>query len=597
METKSNNRKAWVTSAVVLTALVAVVYRRQQRRYRLARQTAADATHAELTKALKECPLPVLVRAEDLPTGWGVAPPVFYPPHCAAIPLVLPSDMQESERHGRRLRAASPARSERSSADDSALAPSAFLFCSHTGRTASPFASPRDEQEFLAEVIAHHPVLQERLVGRSGTWCPLPGAVARVGHEGGFSRTFTHVLTSDECSVLAGVNGPYVVVAVLSGFSGAWPSPPSATKASATKTKPSGVSTDESARRRTGSATPAAAAEGEMELATAVEGIARATVSVPLSSLHGGSAGLSARVPGASFAAHQGYYRVVCACEGKELDLCIPSEWTVRSAGTTTSLPVRGGSPAVARAESSASAATAETLVTLSFTPSAFMLEGPVEVRITPGVFAALAADPEAAAATLWAASGAADAANPVAKATLNTMTGRLLPATPHAQISAVTTVYVQPKLGVLFSVHPRSAVVYEPWMTDLPTIIYYPRGDDASGEAEPPRMTIEYVVELPNTWEALASDDEEFVHNVLFHFTNWEAAAVSTTLTEISGIRCAMFHETREGRRCRTYVLPRAATVLVIRWETSVGDWEKELPLFQQILDTLHVNAVAVTR
>ncbi|CAJ1993124.1 protein of unknown function - conserved [Leishmania donovani] len=600
MESKPNHRRVWVTSAVVLTALVTLIVRRRQQKRQLARRTAADAMHEELAEALKQSLLPVLVRPEDLPAGWGVAPPVFYPPYCAAIPLVLPREMQELERDSSGVRSASTSRFQGGGADGLAVAPTAFLFCSYTGYTAGPFATRQDEEVFLTEVLAHHPVLRERLAENPRQWSPLPesaphastdaktaAAVTEGRRQNSFPRTFSHVLVSDDCVLLAGMNGPYTVVAVLTDFAGAWP---------LSRTARASADGEESGRRRTGSVAPPTIAE-ETELSDAIEGIACATINVPLATLGSDSAALAFRVPGTCFAAHQGYYRVVCAREGRELELCVPPEWTMRSECVNTSCTTPAGPPVPARKPVSTVGEDAESkgiILTLSFIPSSFMSEGRVDVCISAELFSALYEEPQAAAATLWAASGATDVCNPVAKATLGALTARPLPASSHARTNVVTMVYVQPKFGVLFSVHPRSAVVYEPWMTEQPTILYYPLGDAADDEGSP-RMTIEYVVELPKTWEVFARDDEEFVHNVLFHFTSGEAAAISTTLTEISGIRCAMFHETRESRRCRTYVLPRGATLLVIRWETLAESWDKDLPVFQQTLDTLHIDAAAV--
>ncbi|CBZ30862.1 conserved hypothetical protein [Leishmania mexicana MHOM/GT/2001/U1103] len=600
MEPKPNYSRVWVTSAAVLTALVTLMIRRRKQKRQLACRTAADAMHDELAQALKHTLLPVLVRPEDLPAGWGVAPPVFYPPYCAAIPLVLPREMQELERDASGVRSASTSRLQRGGADGLAVTPSVFIFCSYTGYTPGPFATRQDEKVFLAEVLAHHPVLREHLAEKPVQWSPLPesaphadtdvksaAAVPDGRRPNCFPRTFCHVLVSDECAILAGMNGPYTVVAVLTDFVGASP---------LSRTARAPEDGEESGGKRTDSATPPTISE-KTELADAIECIARATIKVPLVTLGSDSAARAFRVPGTSFAAHHGYYRVVCARERRELELCVPPEWTVRSECVSTSRTTPAASPVPARRPVSTGGEDAQskgTILTLSFPPSSFMSEGRVDVHISAELFSALFEDPQAAAATLWAASGATDVSNPVAKATLGALKARPLPASSHACTNVVTMVYVQPKFGVLFSVNPRSAVVYEPWMTEQPTILYYPLGD-AAEDVESPRMTIEYVVELPKTWEVFANDDEEFVHNVLFHFTSGEAAAISTTLTGISGIRCAMFHETRESRRCRTYVLPRGATLLVIRWETLAESWDKDLPVFQQTLDTLHIDAVAM--
>ncbi|KAG5492187.1 hypothetical protein GH5_01095 [Leishmania sp. Ghana 2012 LV757] len=602
MESKSNFHRAWVTSAVFVTAALALMARRRQQKRHPAHHTATNTTHAELEEALKRSLLPVLVRPEDLPLGWGVAPPVFYPPHCAAIPLVLPNETQEAEKAYRGVRTGGAVRSKGGGADGAILPPSAFLLCSYSGCAAGAFRTRQDEEVFLAEVVAHHPVLRTRLAENPGKWSELPESVSQVSagaesadpasEERGslrFTRTFSHLLVGDDYVILAGVNGPYIVLGVLTGFAGTWPS-------SLPARVPSGG--EECGKEKTGSATPTTTAE-KAAISDAIEAIGLATVNVPLATLGSNSSVLSPRLPGTSFATHQGYYRVVCAREGQELELCVPLEWTVRSRCANVSGAASTGS-AVAASKTvpcrGDDAYLKEAFLTLAFTPSSFMSEGHVEIHVSGELFAALAEEPQAAAATLWAASGATDVSNPVAKATLEPMTARLLPMPSHARTNAVTIVYVQPRFGVLFSVHLRSAVVYEPWMTDLPSILYYPLGDAAEDE-ELPSMTIEYVEELPETWEVLASDNEEFVHNVLFHFTNREAAAVSATLTEIGGMRCAMFHETREGHRCRSYVLPRGATVLVIRWVTLEERWERDLPVLQQTLDTLYIDAAVISQ
>ncbi|KAG5467436.1 hypothetical protein CUR178_01079 [Leishmania enriettii] len=599
MKSKSNFHRAWVISAAVVTAAFALMARRRQQKRHPAHHTATHTTRAELEEALTRCLLPVLVRPEDLPLGWGVAPPVFYPPHCAAIPLVLPSETQEAEKAYRGVRTASAERSKRGRADSASLTPSAFLLCSYSGCAASAFRTRQDEEVFLAEVVAHHPVLQTRLAENPGKWSELPECASEVSagaesadpasEERGslrFTRTFSHLLVGDDYVILAGVNGPYIVLGVLTGFAGTWP-----------PSLPARVSSggEGCGKEKAGSATTAENAA----ISEAIEAIARATVNVPLATLGSNSSVLLPRLPGTSLATHQGYYRVVCAREGQELELCVPLEWTVRSRCVNVSGAV-SAVPAVPASKTAPckgdDANSKEAFLTLAFTPSSFMSEGHVEIHVSGELFAALAEEPQAAAATLWAASGATDVSNPVAKATLEAMTARSLPMPSHGRTSAVTIVYVQPKFGVLFSVHLRSAVVYEPWMTDLPTILYYPLGDAAEDE-ELPSMMIEYVEELPKTWEVLARDDEEFVHNVLFHFTNREAAAVSATLTEISGMHCAMFHETREGHRCRSYVLPRGATLLVIRWVTLEERWERDLPVLQQTLDTLYIDAAVITQ
>ncbi|KAG5492731.1 hypothetical protein JKF63_01311 [Porcisia hertigi] len=601
MGSRLNHRKTWAASVAVVTTLIALVVRRRRRDV-LSKDTVAGATHAEVVKTLKHSLLPVAVLPEDLPAGWSVAPPVFYPPHCAAIPIVLPSEVHSvgDKSHPSHTATTSVYQDK---ANDSAMMPTIFIFCSYTGRTAGPFATRQDECVYLSELVAHHPVLRDCLVANLGQWSPLPELGPQTETSAAstttapketilstLQRAFSHVLIGDEYVILSGVNGPYLALAVLTGLAGKW-SPSLAARAPTRNEK--------GCKKDSGSATSVPTAE-QLDLSSAIEAMVRATVNVPLVALGGEPPALSPRLPGASSVVHQGYYRVVCTREGRELELCVPSEWRVRSQCVAFSPPTPSRSTAAGPNRVSTGGGgpeLGESILTLSFTPSLFVSEGSVDVRVSAEVFSALFENPKAAAATLWEASGATEISNPVAKATLEAMTARPLPASSHARANDVTLVYVQPKLGVVFSVHPHSAVVYEPWMTDLPTILYYPFGDAAEDD-EPPRMTIQHVAELPSTWEVLAGDDEEFVHNVLFHFTDEKrAVAVSTTLTEISGIRCAMFHEVREARRCRTYVLPRGATVLIVRWETLEDCWDRDLQVFQQTLDTLHIDALAISQ
>ncbi|KAL7710133.1 hypothetical protein N2W54_008034 [Lotmaria passim] len=640
MTEHGGQRRAWVTVAVSTTLLLLLLRQRRQKR-KAAQQSAADATRATLQSAMQRSLLPVFVQADALPVRWGVAPPVFYPPHSAVIPLVLPSEMAEIERSGHVVRKVGL---EATGGEDGMEGPSAFILCSHTGVLATPPLNAAvaesdaaeveaQQRQLLAQLLAHHPVLKEQYAALSTQWTAFstalaaseknkehnraaataaaatPFAAAAAGDAAAITPAFTHLLQCpDGCLLLGGVNGPYFTVAVLTGFEGSLDAAADADAAAESSSQPA------RAHSSSGRSAATASADAVMDLASVVRGVAQATFRVPLPAADksGALSLASARLPGgAAFAVHQGFYRVLCVRDGRGLELCVPAELLVHSELVNQSLitpavsPLTKGPGAVTAGRVSAkpqAEGATETLLTLTSSPSRFTGAEGVEVSVTAEVFAGLAEKPEEAAAALWQASGASAEANPAAAAAFRAVTARALTTTSHGRgANMVTLVYVQPKLGVLFSVHPLSSVVYEPWMTDLPTILYYPLGEDVEadreGYAAPPLMSIQYILELPSTWEVVKKDEEELRHNVLFHFTNWEAATVSSSMTEISGLRCVMFHEVRDGRRCRSYILPRGSTVLVVRWETSVEMWETYLPLLQQTLDTLHVDATAITQ
>ncbi|KPI86081.1 hypothetical protein ABL78_4842 [Leptomonas seymouri] len=634
----ASHRKVWITAAATTALLVLLLRLRRQRR-KAARKSAADATRASLLKAAQRSLLPVFVQAESLPTGWGVAPPIFYHPHSAVIPLVLPSDMAEVDRCSHLVRKVNVAATGLENGADSAFA---FILCSYTGIAAvksaevatdsassaliSAVAQP--QQKLLAHLLAHHPVLKGQFAGVPAQWTCLAATlsasetkkkgstaaatpqVAATGDAGdAVSPVFTHIFQGpDNCVLLGGLNGSYFVVAVLMGFKGTITEAATGGNSESLLSSPKGAAAANVGTSAT--STAAVPADAVMDLAGVIRGVAQATFKVPLAteakSGSSSSSFLSAArlLGGAAFAVHRGYYRVLCVHDGRELELCVPAEVAVRSELVDQPLSTPIVSPVVARAPSKTQVddvAVQDVLLTLTFTPSAFSAEERVEVRVTKEVLAALMEKPDEAAATLWKASGAISDTHPAAEEALKAVTARSPAVTSRVRPNAVTMVYAQPQFGLLFSVHPLSSVIYEPWMTDLPTILYYPLGENTEADGEgcgaPPLMSIEYLLELPKTWEVLKKDEEELRHNVLFHFTNWEAATVSSSMTEISGMRCVMFHEVCAGRRCRSYILPRGSTVLIVRWETAVETWEKYLPVFQQTLDTLHIDAIPITK
>ncbi|ORC92152.1 uncharacterized protein TM35_000043660 [Trypanosoma theileri] len=159
-------------------------------------------------------------------------------------------------------------------------------------------------------------------------------------------------------------------------------------------------------------------------------------------------------------------------------------------------------------------------------------------------------------------------------------------------------------QLGVSFSVNPHSGIVHEPVLTDDLLALYYPLGDGETSSFSsekktttenvvvdvPPCAVIRRLTQIPPTWEKYLSTDDELKHNVLFHFTDWVNERVSSSICELNGIRCVQMNEEKEGHSCRSYIIPFAHGILVIRWETKSSEWELHLPHLQKILDTLHL-------
>ncbi|KAF8298759.1 Present in the outer mitochondrial membrane proteome 7 [Trypanosoma cruzi] len=174
--------------------------------------------------------------------------------------------------------------------------------------------------------------------------------------------------------------------------------------------------------------------------------------------------------------------------------------------------------------------------------------------------------------------------------------------ATDHAtrprEEDAMNVVFSHEYLGVSFSVNPKNGFVYEPILTEDLLLLYYPLGDEAhyappSGQMRnvaPPRFSVRRVTQLSPLWEKFVSTEDELKHNVLFHFTDWTKEQVPCSLCDISGFKGIQLFESKEGHSCRSYVIPRADSILVVRWETETKDWDMHLPLLQKFLDTLHL-------
>ncbi|KAH9601759.1 hypothetical protein LSM04_007153 [Trypanosoma melophagium] len=153
--------------------------------------------------------------------------------------------------------------------------------------------------------------------------------------------------------------------------------------------------------------------------------------------------------------------------------------------------------------------------------------------------------------------------------------------------------------LGVSFSVNPHGGIVREPVLTDDLLLLYYPLGDEGITVSQettsesvvvPPCAEIRRLSQIPPTWEKYLATDDELKHNVLFHFTDWVKERVSSSICELNGIRCVQMNEEKEDHSCRSYIVPFAHEILIVRWETKSSEWDLHLPHLQQFLDTLHL-------
>ncbi|KAG8345664.1 hypothetical protein TRVL_03503 [Trypanosoma vivax] len=163
-----------------------------------------------------------------------------------------------------------------------------------------------------------------------------------------------------------------------------------------------------------------------------------------------------------------------------------------------------------------------------------------------------------------------------------------------------VSVVCCHPNIGIHFPISTRNGVVHEPVLTDDLILMYYPLGDEKSfkpsqvfegSSAAPPLFTVRRLATLPSTWETSPGTEEALIHNVRIHFTDWAREKIPSTVCDISGFRCVQLSEEKEGRFCRTYVVPMGGALTVLRWETQTRELEMHLPLLYSFLDTLHLE------
>ncbi|CBH14691.1 hypothetical protein, conserved [Trypanosoma brucei gambiense DAL972] len=150
-----------------------------------------------------------------------------------------------------------------------------------------------------------------------------------------------------------------------------------------------------------------------------------------------------------------------------------------------------------------------------------------------------------------------------------------------------VSVVFHHAHLGVHFPINSHHGVICEPVLTTDLCLMYYPLGSAAAL----PNAMMRRVRQLPPTWERSLHTDDALRHNALFHFTDWMRGSVPCITCDLSGFRCAQLYEEKDGMSCRTYVVPLAEEIMVLRWETSTCDWEQHLPHLQKFIDTLHLE------
>ncbi|CAD2216720.1 hypothetical protein AGDE_10909 [Angomonas deanei] len=161
-----------------------------------------------------------------------------------------------------------------------------------------------------------------------------------------------------------------------------------------------------------------------------------------------------------------------------------------------------------------------------------------------------------------------------------------------NIDFNQVSVSYHQPSMGIFFSVHNETGVVFDPILVERETILYFPCG--VSTDFSLPKFTIEQLTEFPKTWEVNGTDEKEvLLHNVKFHFTEWETTQTACDMVERSGYSGVQFTETKDGVTCRSVVIPRQKSILLMRWEVAEQDWQKYLSQLQLFLDTVHIDKV----
>lgn len=559
-------------SGVSLLSLISFVWRYRCRGRAEAQRRAADESRKALQSAIEQCTLPVLVQPEKLPAGWAVAPEIYYPPHTAVIPLLLPSETEAMSRF-RTHDSSTKSNARRSMGLTGGSLASAFLLCCHTGCVRP---SQMSEVDFLKQLVHHEGLLSELATSSGATLVELSHFRSGLCQEregdgavNGSALTtmcpFSHALTTtQDCTTLLGYNGAFLIAAVFLGFDADLEKPTALVSDSLTTAAPSLV------HSTCGTAKP-------LKLHEAVEAVLKSVVAVPL---RAGKTGSKLYPPASPQITQSGHYRVMCSRGGVKLEMVVPVDFTVRF----SSFPATA--TAVESSVTSRNSEVVKGMVSLAF-PDTVVSPG-VQLDLTEDVFAAMVA-----ASSLTPLLTSIDLKLTGASA-LDAIKGIRLQVlhTSHSVTDEVTVVFTQPQIGVAFSLHSAMGKVYEPCMMSNAAIIYYPIGEEACTNGEdPPVMTIEYLPYCPAPWESVLQDDDELIHNVLLHFSNWEVAPVTGAMSDVSGLRSVVFHETQGGRRSRTYVLPRGDSLLMVRWDTSEKNWDDHVAVFQQVLDTLHVD------
>lgn len=568
----------------VFVFAVALIERQCRRSRRLRRDAAAVAADAEKAVKRSGCvaheALPVDVDPRKLPAGWLAAPPVYITAECQAVlPLVTPQENaaleEEEAKHGFTVRVPG-SKVNADLADPGAAAQRgeqrAFLLCEGprwelAGPTAKEGASSGDRimdllrvHPLLKSVVAQHGVNVTALRPAPEQAAPHDGAATAVAGlpSSSSSPPFTHMVKAsgseqgDPTALLVGLHGPYLVVAVLMGF-------------------PSVVAPALSKPLVQGSA-DASTTGGVLEkdrsvtcLSDAVAAIVGAAFSVPFAtqtSSPSRTLDSGFTFPGTPAGAHQGQHRVTWIDGERTVVLGAPAGVAVRSRGTGEAREVSFEGFSEVTGERVKCVVTRETMKSL------------------------VASERTLASACLKASESASPAERHLMERLrllyLQDSEDRL-----SAQ-SLVTTVYTHAHLRVLFSVHEETGVVLDPVLTATPQVLYFPLGRSP----DKPCVTIQEFVGFPPTWETALDDDDELMHNVRFHFTEWDTESVVCTVTELSGLKCVQFTETKEGVACRSYVVPRKGAILVVRCEIPEGLSKENRPFLQSFMDTLHIDA-----
>ncbi|EPY21951.1 hypothetical protein STCU_08423 [Strigomonas culicis] len=274
------------------------------------------------------------------------------------------------------------------------------------------------------------------------------------------------------------------------------------------------------------------------------------------------------RFPGTPAAACQGYYTVRCALDATEVQLALPAAVKVCTGALP---PAPDGLLTMAHG-------TATAVLTRAQVKGYAKLDAGEEVPLFPVV-----AGGEQPAAAL--------------KAKLVYVKAAL------SSAGEVTVTFNQPAMGIRFPVHMRSGVVLDPLLVGTAQVLYHPQGLVEEGNRAVPLFTFELLPTLPVTWETSLkgeadvkknnSAEEVLLHNVKFHFTEWEREQTPCTIVEQAGHTAVQFTETKDGITCRSLVLPRKDSILVVRCEIAASEWSANMPFMQSFFDTLYIDNV----